>query len=51
MPNWKGSGQDGVQGYWFKSIKAKRLILATLFTEALQSVNAPKWLTIGRTVL
>lgn len=49
MPNWKVPGPDGVQGYWFNSIKAKRPILAALFTEA--SVNAPKWLTTRKTVL
>ena len=49
MPNWKVPGPDGVQGYWFNSIKAKRPILAALFTEA--SANAPKWLTTRKTVL
>lgn len=49
IPNWKVPGPDGVQGYWFNSIKVKRTILAALFIEA--SDNAPKWLTTRKTVL
>ena len=45
MPNWKGPGPDGFQGYWLTSIKAKSHILAALFTKALQSGHARKWLT------
>ena len=51
IPNWKAPGPDGVQGYWFKYIKAVRPVLAALLNEALQSGNVPEWLTSGNTVL
>ena len=51
IPNRKAPGPDGVHGYWFKSIKAIRPILAALLNEALQSGNVPEWLTSGKTVL
>ena len=48
IPNWKVLGPDGVHGYWFKSIKTVRPVLAALLNEALQSGNVPEWLTSGK---
>ena len=42
IPNWKARRPDGVHGYWFKSIKAVRPVLAALLNQALQSVNVPE---------
>ena len=50
IPDWKAPGPAGVHGYWFKSIKAVRPVLAALLNEALQSGNVPEWLTSGKTV-
>ena len=41
IPNWKVPAPDGVHGYWFKSIKTVRPVLAALLNEALQSGNVP----------
>ena len=51
IPNWKAPGPDGVHGYWFKSIKTVRPVLAALLNEALQSGNVPEWLASGKSVL
>ena len=51
IPYWKAPGPDGVHGYWFKSIKAIRPVLATLLNKALQSGNVPERLTSGKTVV
>ena len=51
IPNWKAPGPDGVHGYWFKSIKAVRTVLAALLNEAFQSGNVSEWLTSEKTVL
>ena len=50
-PNRKAPGPEGVHGYWFKSIKAVRPVLAALLNEDLQSGNVPEWLTSEKTVL
>ena len=51
IPNWKAPGPDGVHGYWFKSIKAVRPVLAALLNEAIHTGNVPEWLTRGKTVI
>ena len=51
IPNWKVPGPDGVHGYWFKSIKAVRPVLAALLNEAIHTGNVPEWLTRGKTVI
>ena len=50
-PNWKAPGPEGVHGYWFKSIKAVRPVLAALLNEDLQNGNVSEWLTSEKTVL
>ena len=51
IPNWKAPRPDEVHGYWFKSIKVVRPVLAALLNEALQSGNKPEWVTRGKTVV
>ena len=39
LPEWKPPGTDGVQGYWFKSIKAIKLVLEAMLNKTLQWGN------------
>ena len=44
-------GPDGVQSYWFDSIKAIRPIPTALLNETLQSGNTSKWLKSEKKLL
>ena len=51
MPNWKGPGPDGIQGYWLRSFTSIHEKIASSFDDCLRLYNIPEWLVEGRTVL
>ena len=51
MPNWKGPGPDGVQGYWLKNFTYLHERITFQLDECLQQGNVPDWMTTGRTLL
>ena len=51
VANWKGSGPDGVQGYWLKSFTALHGRVVLQLNEVLESDSVPQWLNKGRTIL
>ena len=52
VPNWKGAGPDGVQGYWLKKFTSLHGKISVELNDILNSVKPiPSWMTYGRTVL
>ena len=51
MPNWKGPGPDGVQGYWLKNLTCLHEQITFQLDECLQQGTVPDWMTTGRTLL
>ena len=51
MSSWNGPGEDGLQGFWFKSFSSLHQRICDNFNECLRAKCLPKWLTLGRTVL
>ena len=51
MPNWKGPGPDGVQGYWLKNFIYLHERITFQLDECLQQGYAPDWMNTGRTFL
>lgn len=51
VPNWKGPGPDGVQGYWLKNVTSPHDRMATQLNECLMQGSIPNWMTTGRSVL
>ena len=52
MPNWKGPGPDGVQGYWLKKLTSLHDGIADQMNELVSNrAPLPVWVTADRTVL
>ena len=51
MPNWKGPGPDGIQGYWLKNFTSLHKCLAKVLDDCITTGNVPDWMVEGRTIL
>ena len=52
VPNWKGAGPDGVQGYWLKNFTSLHGKISVELNDILNSGKPIlSWMTYGRTVL
>ena len=51
MANWKASGPDLVQGYWFKKLLGLHARLQLQLQECVNLGNVPEWIVKRRTVL
>ena len=52
MPNWKGPGHDGVQGFWIKRLDKMHERIAIQLNEIVEGTKEiPSWMTYKRTVL
>ena len=51
VPNWKGPGPDGVQGYWLKNFTCLHERITFQLDEFLQQGNVPDWMTTRRILL
>ena len=51
MPDWKGAGPDGIQGYWLKTLSSLHDNLAKTLDECLRKSEVPDWMVEGRTIL
>ena len=51
IPNWKATGPDMVQGYWFKNFRSIHTRLKECYRDCLNNGQVPTWMTKERTVL
>ena len=51
IPDWKGAGPDGIQGFWIKYLSAIHGVLARTLNDCIGSGEVPEWMVEGRTVL
>ena len=51
MSNWKASGPNGVQGYWFKAFDCLHKPKVNALQKCIANGDVPEWMVNRRTVL